>query len=174
MAYINSGLVTQFGQSGRLLTSKSWVQIPPSPLLIDRRFSGIDGLLILYSHHNIVFGMKDIAPQVFRQRLLVECIYSIEIHEKSLEQFLIKLPKALGLKVYSKPSIHVATGRGKKINSGYDAFVPLISSEIYAGVWPEAKFISVVIYSCSEFDAEHAVEFTKQFFAATKVVYKKF
>ena len=118
--------------------------------------------------------MENLAPKVFRQRLLIDFIYTTEMHEKLIIRFLKELTKELGLKIYSPPVVHVSTGRGKKINSGFDAFAPLVASGIYFGTWSQESFVSMVMYTCKGFNAKKAVEFTRKFFKASKLAYKQF
>jgi S-adenosylmethionine decarboxylase len=107
--------------------------------------------------------MKDLAPHIKRQRLLLEGFYEIEVNENVIKDFYDKITKELGLRTYGDPTIHATNGDGKEVNQGYDAFVPLIDSGIYLGAWANEKFLSVIIYTCKEFSEEKAVSFTKEF-----------
>ena len=107
--------------------------------------------------------MKDLAPNIMRQRLLIEGFYDIHVDEEVIKQFYKTITAALNLTTYGLPTIHATSGQGKEINQGYDAFVPLIDSGIYLGVWVNQKFLSTIIYTCKEFDEEKAVEVTKNF-----------
>ena len=60
-----------------------------------------------------------------------------------------------------------STGMGKTENAGFDAFVPLIDSGISAYIWSNAKFFSIVVYTCKGFDEGSAVEFTRNFFSVS-------
>lgn len=91
--------------------------------------------------------IKNLAPDVFRQRLLIEGFYTINISEETLETYLLSVAEHLNLRTYSKPIVFApASGMGKGENAGYDAFVPLIDSGISAYFWSSAKFFSIVIY----------------------------
>jgi len=57
-----------------------------------------------------------------------------------------------------------ASGEGKTINEGFDAFIPLIDSGIYIGVWINPRFLSTIIYTCGEFDGEKAVNLVQEMF----------
>ena len=108
--------------------------------------------------------MKNLAPNIFRQRLLIEGFYKIKIDARIIKSFFIGITKNLKLKMYGKPIIFSPGVIGKKENQGYDAFVPLIDSGISAYVWSSAKFLSIVIYTCKGFDKRKAIKFTKEFF----------
>jgi S-adenosylmethionine decarboxylase len=112
--------------------------------------------------------IKNLAPEVFRQRLLIEGFYTTEINENHLEQYLLRIASHLNLQTYSKPIIFApASGMGKGENAGYDAFVPLIDSGISAYFWSNAQFFSIVIYTCKGFDEQVAIDFTREYFAVS-------
>ena len=113
--------------------------------------------------------MKDLAPSILRQRLLIEALYDRSVSKTDIEAFLRELPAELSLRIYSDPVVYSPGGEGKEENQGYDGFVALIDSGISIYVWENAKFLSVVIYTCKSFDAEAAIQFTQQYFNTTSV-----
>ncbi|HUX79919.1 MAG TPA: S-adenosylmethionine decarboxylase [Alphaproteobacteria bacterium] len=109
--------------------------------------------------------MKNIAPHIYRQRLMIEAFYTIEVTKEMLDAYLRGVAEHLNLKIYGDPIIFSpATGMGKEENQGFDAFVPLIDSGISAYVWSSSKFFSVLFYTCKSFDEQKAIEYTKDFF----------
>lgn len=103
---------------------------------------------------------RALAPEVFRQRLLVEGYFDADIDEAALREFLLGLAAHLELRTYGDPVIFSpASGMGRDENAGFDAFVPLIDSGISAYVWSKARFASIVIYTCKGFDEQAAVTF---------------
>ncbi len=111
--------------------------------------------------------VPDIAPEIFRQRLLVEAYFTCELDAAAVGDFLVALASALGLRTYGEPIVHsteaaIAAGEGKPENAGFDAFVPLIDSGIAAYFWTGPKFFSIVIYTCAAFDEDRAVAFTRE------------
>ena len=118
--------------------------------------------------------MKDLAPEIFRQRLLIEGFYTIDVSAEIVGKFLRDLTEHLSLRIYSEPVVFApSSGMGKEENSGFDAFVPLIDSGISAYIWSKAKFFSILIYTCKGFDEKLALEFTKNFFeVAGEVAHK--
>src|SRR3989338_4541360 len=113
--------------------------------------------------------MKELAPNITRQRLLIEGFYAISVDKKSIESYFKKISSYLNLKMYGKPIIFSPRGEGKDINQGYDAFVPLVDSGISAYIWSNAKFLSIVVYTCKKFDERKALEITKKFFKIKKI-----
>jgi S-adenosylmethionine/arginine decarboxylase-like enzyme len=108
--------------------------------------------------------LTNIAPEVFRKRLLVEGYFTDEVTENSLRGYFSRITSELGLRTYGEPIIHRTGGQGKDINQGFDGFVPLIDSGIYISVWVNPKFLSTIIYTCGEFDAEKAVSLVEEIF----------
>ena len=115
--------------------------------------------------------MKNLAPNIFRQRLLIESFYAIDLNKDILEEYLLNLARHLDLRTYGKPVIFTpASGMGQSDNAGYDAFVPLIDSGISAYIWTQAKFFSILIYTCKGFDEPAAIEFTKKYFKVSEEI----
>ena len=107
----------------------------------------------------------NIAPDVFRQRLLIESFYDIPIEEATIKEYLLGLAASLDLKTYADPIIFSpASGMGKDENAGFDAFVPLIDSGISLYIWTKHKFFSVLVYTCKGFDQEKAEKYSRDFF----------
>ena len=108
--------------------------------------------------------LTNIAPEVFRKRLLVEGYFGVAVTEDSLRDYFSRITAGLGLRTYGEPIIHKTSGAGKDLNEGFDGFVPLIDSGIYISVWVNPKFLSTIIYTCAEFDADKAVGLVKEIF----------
>ena len=108
--------------------------------------------------------LTNIAPHIFRKRLLIEGYFSVEVTAETLKTYFSHITSGLELRTYDEPVIHRTSGEGKSVNEGFDGFVPLVDSGIYIGVWANPKFLSTIIYTCGEFDAEKAVSLTKGFF----------
>lgn len=108
----------------------------------------------------------DLAPDIFRQRLLVEGFFTKTVDEDVIRDYLFGVADHLELRTYSPPIIFApASGMGSDENAGYDAFVPLIDSGISAYFWTGPRFLSIVFYTCKGFDREAAVGFTRDYFA---------
>lgn len=109
--------------------------------------------------------MKDLAPDIFRQRLIMEGYWEIAVDDDTVRDYLTGLAAAVGLTAYGEPIVFSpASGEGRPENAGYDAFLPLIDSGISGYFWSASRFLSVVLYSCTPFDTGSAVSFTRQHF----------
>ncbi len=108
--------------------------------------------------------MKNIAPDIYRKRFLIEGFYSTTIDGDDVKNFLKQIAQHLELRIYGEPIVFSpSSGMGKEENSGYDAFVPLIDSGISIYIWSKRKFLSLVLYTCKGFDEQKVVSFTKDF-----------
>jgi S-adenosylmethionine decarboxylase len=118
--------------------------------------------------------MRDLAPDIVRQRILIEGFYTISIDEEVIGEFFGRVTERLDLRTYDLPVVFAPGGEGRQDNEGYDAFVPLIDSGISLYVWTGPRFLSVVAFTCKAFDAEAAVAVTREFFAMTDTEHSSF
>ena len=106
--------------------------------------------------------MARLAPEIVRQRLLIEGYYEAEIDEPRIESYLQGLAAHLGLRTYGRSAIFSPGGEGRTENQGFDAFVPLIDSGISIYVWTAARFVAVVLFTCKAFDEQAAIDYTSR------------
>lgn len=118
--------------------------------------------------------MRDLAPEITRQRLLIEGYFTIPVDESSIRRFLVDLPAALDLRTYGDPTVFAPAALGSDRNQGYDAFVPLIDSGISLYVWSAQRFLSLVLFTCRRFDVETSVTFTRHYFGMSDVAHQTF
>lgn len=118
--------------------------------------------------------MKNLAPNITRQRLLIEGYYGVDVTKEFLSQYLYAVANHLGLRTYGEPTIFSPSGSGKEENQGFDAFIPLIDSGISVYIWSKDKFLSIIIYTCKSFDIERAVSFTQNYFQVSEIEFASF
>jgi len=118
--------------------------------------------------------MENLAPNIIRQRLLIEGFYTIDVDENAIRDYFKKITKSLNLRMYGKPIIFSPEGLGKERNQGYDAFIPLIDSGISIYIFSNTKFFSIIIYACKNFNEKIAIETTKKFFDSNRVEHFSF
>ena len=118
--------------------------------------------------------MRDLAPDIFRQRLLIEGRYSIDVDRAAVEKYLIDVASSLGLRSYGSVIVHAPAGAGKAENEGFDAFIPLIDSGISIYVWSAKRFFATVLFTCKAFDVDQALRFTGDFFGAREIEHQSF
>jgi S-adenosylmethionine decarboxylase len=118
--------------------------------------------------------MRDLAPDIVRQRILIEGHYTVDVDQDVIREFFAHITTGLDLRTYDVPVIFAPGGEGRHGNEGYDAFVPLIDSGISLYVWTGPRFLSTVAFTCKAFDSDAAVEATREFFAMSEVEHAVF
>jgi hypothetical protein len=118
--------------------------------------------------------MRDLAPDIVRQRIIIEGYYTVAIDREVIREFFAHITKRLDLRTYDVPVVFAPGGEGRDDNEGYDAFVPLIDSGISLYVWTGPKFLSTVAFTCKTFDAVAAVEAPRVFFAMSEIEHAAF
>ena len=107
--------------------------------------------------------MKNLAPDIYRKRLLVEGFYGRDLNKSDVEEFLSGVARHLGLEAYGEPVVFApSSGMGREENAGFDGFLPLIDSGISIYVWSKRKFLSVLFYTCADFSTDEAVGYTRR------------
>ncbi|HUQ12410.1 MAG TPA: S-adenosylmethionine decarboxylase [Steroidobacteraceae bacterium] len=118
--------------------------------------------------------MRDLAPDIIRQRLLIEGLYGREINRGDVERYLVGVAAHLSLRTYGDPIVHAPGGAGKDENEGFDAFIPLIDSGISLYVWSKRRFFAAVLFTCKAFDEKAALDFTRESFGAKELEHRSF
>ncbi len=118
--------------------------------------------------------MKNLAPEIFRQRLLIEGKYEIEVHVETVHQFFDALLSGLEANAAGDAIVNSSIGQGKPENQGIEAFIPLIESGVALYTWELSGFISLIIYTCKAFDENKALKIVKEFFQLSQMEFKSF
>ena len=118
--------------------------------------------------------MRNLAPDIMRQRLLIEGYYTIDVGEQQISRYMSGIAKKLELRTYGDATIHSTGGAGRPENEGYDAFIPLIDSGISLYVWSSSKFFASILFTCKEFSNDNAVRYAQDFFGSTEIEYSTF
>jgi S-adenosylmethionine/arginine decarboxylase-like enzyme len=108
--------------------------------------------------------VKNLAPQIFRQRLLVEGYTNVVVSRDMLEAAMTGLASHLGLRAYAAPVIFSPGDAARADNQGFDAFLPLVDSGISLYYWSSARFVSVLLYTCKRFDEAQAIDYLRRAF----------
>jgi S-adenosylmethionine decarboxylase len=121
-----------------------------------------------------MFNVKDLAPHIYRQRLLIEGIYDREVDAGTIRQFFEVIAQGLGVTAAGAPIINESAGLGTPQNQGIEAFLPLIESGIAVYTWESSRFLSLIIYTCKAYDDARAMQITRDFFELTQFECKPF
>ena len=111
--------------------------------------------------------MEDLAPKIYRQRLIVEGKCDQPITDSQIKEYLVKLSEALKMTTLIDPVTH------KSDKYGWAGWIHWDSSGCHFYAWDKPfPFFSADIYTCKKFDVDTAVNFTKEFFGAKEIVFK--
>jgi S-adenosylmethionine/arginine decarboxylase-like enzyme len=111
----------------------------------------------------------DLAPMIYRQRLVVEGYPEKQITEVQIKDYLQKLSEILKMKALNRPVTHQSP------LYGWAGWIHWETSGAHFYAWDQPKlFFSVDIYTCKEFDPAEAEAFTKEYFNATTITRKEF
>lgn len=114
-------------------------------------------------------NVRDLAPEICRQRLVVEGLCKQPIDAPSITEYLSQLSKAIDMVALMEPVTHQSP------LYGWAGWIHWETSGAHFYAWDVPRlFFSVDIYACKPFSAQSAVDLTTEWFDATDVVYKEF
>ena len=104
--------------------------------------------------------MKDLAPDITRQRMIVEGTLKRSFGPLEMVGYCTKITKLLNMTAVSAP----ICSHDKKY--GWCAYMHWKESGMHIYSWEsrEPPFFSIDIYTCKSFEEESVVKFTKDFF----------
>ncbi len=114
--------------------------------------------------------MHKIAPQITRQRYLIEGYYNLKVNEDTIEDYFDELIEALKLQ---KQGLNTLFSPQKK-NQGSLAYRSLVDSGITLSIWSAESFLSVTILAHRSFDEKKAIAVTEKFFQMKDHIAKDF
>jgi S-adenosylmethionine/arginine decarboxylase-like enzyme len=113
-------------------------------------------------------GMRDLAPEIYRQRLIIEGIPRAKITAEHIRHYLSELSPALGMVALSPPVTHSS---GK---FGAAGWIHWETSGAHFYAWDTPRlFFSVDIYTCAPFDPPAAIKLTRRHFRPTDLEYRE-
>jgi len=113
--------------------------------------------------------MKDLAPSIYRQRLVIEGFPAQPISDLSIKRYLKQLSIVTGMHPLIEPITH------KSDKFGWAGWIHWETSGAHFYAWEEPMlFFSVDIYTCKAFSPETTVDFTRKFFNASKIESREF
>jgi hypothetical protein len=114
-------------------------------------------------------AMKDLAPMIYRQRLVLEGTCSARIEAGAIEGYLEGLSRVCDMDVLLPPVTH------RSDRYGWAGWVHWEASGAHVYAWEQPLlFFSVDIYTCKQFDVDPVVRFTELYFGADQIVAREF
>lgn len=103
--------------------------------------------------------MRDLAPTIHRQRMVVEGHVDSPIDHEQIEDYLSRLSTVLDMTTLLPPVTHQSD------RYGWAGWIHWETSGAHFYAWDEPRpFFSVDIYTCKEFDPVSAAAFTAAYF----------
>ncbi len=112
--------------------------------------------------------MLDLAPDIHRQRLVIEGYPPRPVDDLTVVAYLSQLSDVLGMTRLMEPVTH----RSDKYGEAGWVHWETSGAHLYAWETPRL-FLSVDIYTCKRFEVERAVAFTRDFFELSAVEFKE-
>lgn len=108
--------------------------------------------------------MIDLAPEIYRQRLVIEGYPTAILTDMQIKEYLTRLSTEIGMTTIMEAVTHRSDTYGEA------AWIHWETSGAHFYSWEQPRlFFSVDIYTCKAFDEQKAVGFTKAFFGIDSV-----
>lgn len=112
---------------------------------------------------------RDLAPEIHRQRLVVEGYPSRAITDSDITEYLQKLSVVTDMLTLIEPVTH------RSDRYGWAGWTHWETSGAHFYAWEQPRlFFSVDMYTCKPFDPRAVAAFTREYFGATELVYRSF
>ncbi|HEX2073671.1 MAG TPA: S-adenosylmethionine decarboxylase [Geodermatophilus sp.] len=120
-------------------------------------------------HDRRLDDWHDLAPEIVRQRLVIEGIPARPISDAQIRRYLSALSREVDMVQLLEPVTH------RSDLYGWAGWIHWETSGAHFYAWEQPRlFFSVDVYTCKAFDVDTAVSFTREFFHADTVVAKSF
>ena len=112
---------------------------------------------------------QDLAPEILRQRLVIEGVPARPVDEALVRSYLSGLSRAVDMVQLLEPVTH------RSDLYGWAGWIHWETSGAHFYAWEQPRlFFSVDVYTCKVFDVDTAVSFTRDFLSAGSIVAKSF
>jgi S-adenosylmethionine decarboxylase len=111
----------------------------------------------------------DLAPEICRQRLVVEGLNSQPISAEAIKGYLTALSSTIDMVTLIEPVTHQSP------QYGWAGWIHWETSGAHFYAWDVPRlFFSVDVYACKPFSADAVLDLTRHWFAPTELVCKGF
>ena len=115
------------------------------------------------------YQWRDLAPQILRQRLVVEGTCDRPIDADQIRDYLNQLATVCDMVTLTQPVTH------RSDRYGWAGWVHWETSGAHFYAWEQpVLFFSIDIYTCKAFDPDRVIDFTARYFDATDIVGRNF
>jgi S-adenosylmethionine decarboxylase len=110
-------------------------------------------------------GANDLAPSIYRQRLVVEGTCRRAIGDGDIRTYLRRLSEVCGMQALIDPVTH------RSDQYGWAGWIHWETSGAHFYAWDHPTlFFSVDVYTCKRFEPSDVISFTQAFFDPTDLV----
>ena len=116
-----------------------------------------------------VDAWRDLAPDILRQRLVIEGVPAGPVDDAQIRHYLSALSREVDMVQLLEPVTH------RSDLYGWAGWIHWETSGAHFYAWEQPRLLfSVDVYTCKAFEVGTAVAFTRAFFAARTIVAKSF
>lgn len=107
----------------------------------------------------------DLAPNIVRRRLVVECIHKNNFDEKKIYDYMVKLSTVMNMTIVTMPVTNYV------LEYGFSAYMSWKESGMHVYTWnndennDRPNFMSIDIYTCKNFEIKDVIDFTRLTFS---------
>jgi S-adenosylmethionine decarboxylase len=119
--------------------------------------------------------MKNIEPRVYRQRLIIEGHFEVQLTSDKIKEYLNKLSDLLDMTVFSGPYCWPPDDRSHPEVELVDlnGFIAWKESGCHVYAFSETSFFTADIYSCKPYDAKVVIDYTRKFIQSVDLIFKE-
>ena len=115
------------------------------------------------------YDWRDLAPQILRQRLVVDGTCDQPIGALQIRQYLNRLATVCAMRTLTRPVTH------RSERYGWAGWTHWETSGAHFYAWEQPLlFFSVDIYTCKAFDPDRVIDFTAEYFDTKNIVGRTF
>ena len=116
-------------------------------------------------HEVLLHAVNDLAPSIYRQRLVVEGTCRQAIDEGTIRRYLRRLSDVCGMRALIEPVTH------RSDQYGWAGWIHWETSGAHFYAWEQpTRFFSVDVYTCKRFEPADVISFTNTFLDPIKLV----
>lgn len=107
----------------------------------------------------------DLAPNIVRRRLVVECIHKNNFDEKKIYDYMVQLSEVMNMTIVTMPVTNYVQ------EYGFSAYMSWKESGMHVYTWNKDEnndrpnFMSIDIYTCKNFRIKDVIDFTRLTFS---------
>ena len=113
--------------------------------------------------------MRDLAPSIYRQRLMIEGVYTIPVDADTIRGYLIGLSDVCDMSMLNDPVVDWSPAGRWAGWVHWDAS----GAQVHAWVSP-VRFFSADVYTCKSFDVATVAAYTGKLFDAAQFVARSY